>query len=273
MKKSILFTGIFLLANVGPTGAFHTPPLILRSTRSVTMSPTKFTSALAMVDYTDAALSYFDGIRTPAALIAGSALSTLFSLANEARKNEASLRKNTKLENNVLLAYHILTLLSFLLSLNVVVTATASGNVLMLGELNGKAASLYSFLVREMEYDFIMARWSFYTGMFSFLGSMISRVLIEFNLLNRERIRAAVMSVAGISALFFNLLSFTNRRLISHSNLMAMTVDVWCLFLRDAFETRHVSSIATLISSLISMGAAVALFKRSQQISKPDKKA
>ena len=236
------------------------------------MAPGATTMAVSVVDYTDAAITYFDGIRTPSALIAGSALAALFSLASEARKSGENQHRQTALENNVVISYHILALVSFLLSLNVVVTATASGNLLMLGEVNGKATSLYHFLMREMEYDFVLARWSFFTGMFSFLGCMVSRCLIEFDLLKKERIRSAAMIVVSISALFFNLLSFTNERLVSHTNMLAMTIDVSRLFLQNALLKRNISALTSLVSGALSVGTAVELFRRSQQVSKPEKK-
>lgn len=227
----------------------------------------------ALTDYTGAAVSYFDGIRTPAALITGSALAALFSLVGEARKGEDNKHRQTQLQNNLLILYHVLALVAFLLSLNVVMTATASGHLLMLGDVNGKATSLHQFLMREMEYDFILTSWSFFAGLFSFLGCIASRALIEFDLLKKERIRSAIFLVVTISALFFNLLSFINQHLVSHTNMATMTLDVCRLYLKSAVLKRNFSAVASLIASVSSVAAVVSLFRRSMQVSKPDKTA
>lgn len=292
MRNIFLTFGLLVsfLVNLQRISAFQQPslsPISIRSrtpparsrailtsgfiNQKIMFATTSTSTSASLVDYTGAAISYFDSIRTPSALIAGSALAALFSLASEARKGGENQRLQSKLENNVLLSYHILALLSFLLSLNVVVTATASSNLLILGEVNGKATSLYNFLMREMEYDFVLTCWSFFAGMFSFLGCIVSRALIEFDLLKKERFRSALMVVVSISTLFFQLLSFTNQRLVSHTNMLTMTIDVGRLFLKDALLKRNFTAMASLITSAMSVITAGELFRRSQQVSKPDK--
>jgi len=110
-----------------------------------------------MMDYSDAARSYFDDIRTPAALIAGSAFAAAFVLADRTKADESM--KRSRIENNCLLLYMICSLVALLLSLNVVVTATSTGNMIMFGSAPGgksmMAESVFDLLVRDFEYEYL----------------------------------------------------------------------------------------------------------------------
>jgi hypothetical protein len=214
------------------------------------------TSPLILADYTSTAIQYFTSTRIPAALIAGSSLAALFSLADQVRLGPPGAR--TRLEGATLLVYHVLALTSLLLSLNVIVIATASSNYLLLGseKLNPLAVSAYQFLKREMVYEFAMARWSFYTGLFSFLGCISTRALLEFDLLRKERIRSALLVLFAMSSLFFHLFAFCNQRLVCWPNLAIMTVGVGRMFVKKALTERNPAELISLASMA---GTAVTL--------------
>lgn len=179
---------------------------------------------LRVVDQAAAASGFFSSIRIPAALVVGSSLAAFFTLVD--RVQETKIKQQSRLENVVVLLYHVLATMALLLSLNVVVTATATANALMLGFRDPMATSAYALLEREYYFEFLVTRWSFFSSLFAFLGCVATRALIEFDLLNRRRWRSCIFVVSSISALFFHLLSFVNERLECWQNMGRMTLGV-----------------------------------------------
>lgn len=224
----------------------------------------------AMVDCSDAARSYFDSIRTPAALIAGSAFAALFVLADRTKATEST--KRSRIENNCLLVYLIFSLVALLLSLNVVITATATGNLIMLGS-SGKtmmAESVFDLLVRDFEYEYLLTRWSFFTSMFSFLGSIMSRCLLEFNLLSKKRILSALLVLALNGSLGLHLLSFVNQRLTNCPNMFAMTAQVARMYVDKSLHSLDPFAMGSFAMAVASIGIAIAMFLKSGRISKSE---
>ena len=88
----------------------------------------------------------------------------------------------TSLEKTVVKAYHVFSLVAFLLSLNVIVTATVAHTSILHGRFNEMAETAYMLMKREFEFEFVSVRWSFLTSIFMFLGMVSSRMLIEFGL-------------------------------------------------------------------------------------------
>ena len=88
----------------------------------------------------------------------------------------------TPLEKTVVKAYHVFSLVAFLLSLNTIVTATVAHTSILHGRFNELAETAYMLMKREFEFEFVSVRWSFLTSIFMFLGMVSSRMLIEFGL-------------------------------------------------------------------------------------------
>lgn len=212
-------------------------PLLLRSIASpqrlVTSSPTSLAAVDAiyapnpgkLMDCSATAISFFTSIRIPAALIAGSSLATMFTYTDD-NDDDNEAKPPTRLQNRVMVLYHLMALLGFLLSLNVVLTATSTSTALLLGMRNPMAHSTYQLLRREMDYAFTTTRWSFFMAIFSFLTSVTGRVLVEFRLLRRKRFRTASLVICAITSFMLHLLSVANESLISWPHLGAMTIDV-----------------------------------------------
>jgi lysylphosphatidylglycerol synthetase-like protein (DUF2156 family) len=219
----------------------------------------------AGADYTSTAINYFSSVRIPASMIAGSALSALFSLAGKARDSEAKNR--TQRETIVLIIYHVFALASLLLSLNTIVTATAAAASLMFGVENPIASSPFELMKREFEFDFLMTRWSFYMSLFSLLGAIASRALIEFELLQADRIRSAVLVISAFAGLFFHLLSFVNERIFYYNNLTEMTWDVLSMWYRRSIAGSGVCELASIGCCLCAVAAGVSLFFRAGKFS------
>jgi len=217
--------------------------------------------------------SCYDNIRTPAALIAGSAFAAVFVLADRTKADESM--KRSRIENNCLLLYMICSLVALLLSLNVVITATATGNMIMFGSApHGKqsmmAESVFDLLVRDFEYEYLLTRWSFFTSVFSFLGCITSRCLLEFNLLSKKRMLSALLVLALNGSLGLHLLSFVNHRLTNCPNMFAMTAQVARLYVDRSLHSRDPFAMASFAMVVASIGIAIAMFLTSGKISKPE---
>jgi hypothetical protein len=245
-----------------PMAGLKTAALMPYTRSSSSCAPLNL-AVVGMADYTGAAITFFTSTRVPAALIAGSSLAALFTLSDQARLGRAGT--TSRLQGIVLLVYHILALKALLLSLNVIVCATATSNALLLGNTNPMATSAYAFMARELKYEFALTRWSFLTGVFSFLGCIGCRALIEFDMLKKERTRSALLVIFSMSSLFFHLFAFVNQRLVCYPNLPVMTVAVFRMFIGRALSSRHpaeLASVATMFGSIVTI---ISLFR--QQLS------
>jgi hypothetical protein len=242
-----------------PMAGLKTAALLPYTRSSSSCAPLNL-AVVGMADYTKAAITFFTSTRVPAALIAASSLGALFTLSSQARL--AMDGKRRSLQSIVLLAYHILALMALLLSLNVIVCATATSNALLLGNTNPMATSAFEFMARELEYEFALTRWSFLAGMFSFLGCVGCRSLIEFDMLKKERTREALLIVCSMSSLFLHLFSFVNERLVCYPNVLVMTVAVFRMYVGRALSSRNPAALASVVTMCGSIVAGISLFRQ-----------
>jgi hypothetical protein len=191
-----------------------------------------------LTDFTGAAIQFFNSERVTAALIAGASLSSLFSLAKLAKEVGVTPKVKNDYHQTLTWAltrlYHGLCLMSVLLSLNVVVISTLACSTLLLEKHNGMAYNAYEFLFRELRYEFITTQWSFLMGLLSFIVSIATRSLLEFDLIRKGRRRSGLFVVFSISALMAHLISYINSTLHQWPNLAGM--------LSLSFENRALSS-------------------------------
>jgi hypothetical protein len=211
----------------------------------------------ALADYSGDAVQYFSSLRTPSSVIAGSALTALFVFASLTKPGEE--KKRTRLDNTVLLLYHVLTLMSLMLSLNVLVTSTAASNILLLRD-SAHATSTFALLSRDFPMEFVTARWSFYVSLLSFIWSICLRVLVEFKLLTKKRIRPAVTVVLALASLNFHLFSILNCRLRSHRNLFDMTIDFAKMYWRHSSAKVSPCKLLSIASVIGAVSLAVSMF-------------
>jgi len=226
---------------------------------SLTMPSSSATTALSvMADRTHAAIDFFNSIRTPSALIAGSSLAALFSLM-ELMKVE-NLKKASKLERLLLLIYHLSSLASFGLSVIVLVSTTATSNSILFGGISDPmASSTFEFLMRECPFDYMLTRWSFYTSLLAFLGSVVIRTLLQFQLLRKDRRRSAILVGCSLGSVFFHLLSFVNDHLVSSANLFTMAITITKMYIADVLKGHKLCQMISAACLAGAMGAAVAL--------------
>lgn len=156
-------------------------------------------------DFSAETIGFFTSIRIPAALIAGSSLGAMFVMLQQHRKEDSITKKRTMI---VIFVYHALILFSLLLSLNVIATATSASNSMLIANniRNTVAGSPYEVLIREMNFEYLTTRWSFYTSLLCFLKAVLCRGLIEFDLLKRERIKPALLLTFSVTTLSSHIL-------------------------------------------------------------------
>ena len=226
--------GFFQGFNHPLTLATARPSLLAAQQRHTSLAafPSLFgtSSAPVISSYASTAVTFFTSTRIPAALIAGNSLFSLFSMSKQMRQSNDE-KKNSDIKFNkprflALFLYHGLTLASLMLSLNVVVVSTAASNSLITGSYNPMATSAFEFLKREMAYEYYMVKWSFYVSILCFLQSTLCRALVEFDLLQREKWKGALLISLSINALSTNVLHSVNTSLYSFPNLGAMTVGI-----------------------------------------------
>jgi len=105
---------------------------------------------------------------------------------------------------------------------------------------------------------------------FSFLGCITSRCLLEFNLLSKKRMLSALLVLALNGSLGLHLLSFVNHRLTNCPNMFAMTAQVARLYVDRSLHSRDPFAMASFAMVVASIGIAIAMFLTSGKISKPE---
>ena len=221
----------------------------------VPFAPSSSFTALAaspsdLKDCTQAAISFFTSIRVPASLIGGNALSAFFGLKDRAAnpKNETS-----RITLVVLFIYQSLSLASLLMSFNTIVTATNASNSLMVASDNQMARSAYDFLMREMPYEYVSVRWGFYGSIFSFLGAVVCRALLDFKLLRRERWRSVLLVLFSIGGLSSNMLHMVNNSIAhtEYNNFWTLTKKLFSLYCARPKGIIFVTSMISYIGAFI----------------------
>ena len=193
-----------------------------------------------------------------ATFLAGSSLAAIFTLTGAASELASDDSNLSGLEKFAIKAYHVLAVMAFVLSLNTVVTATVAHTSILYGRFDQMAETAYMMMRREFLYEFVMTRWSFLSSMFCFLGMVLSRLMIEFDLVKVGSLGGAGKNVALLvlcifGALITNLMSFVNQNLWCWSSLIGMTRSVVELVLERAFVQKRPLQV---ISVMFTLGAA-----------------
>ena len=120
----------------------------------------------SIVNCTASANGFFGNVRIPAALLSGVAMGQLYAKAEAPHCPKW-----------VPGAFSALVALTVMCELWVVATSTiASTKLSLLGGFNPMATDPTSFLIREMEFQYVSVRASFFIGLLSFIASIALRV-------------------------------------------------------------------------------------------------
>jgi hypothetical protein len=184
-----------------------------------------------------AAISFFNGIRVPATLIAGTSLAGLFTLAKDVRDTSGM----TKLKIVLLRTYHVLSLFSLCLSLTSVLTSTTATTLLLLSKhqivasvvpttraaaAGNESMDVYHFLRSSMDFEFVYTRWAFLLSIVCFLSSTTVRMLLEFDLDKPKRRLAGWCVLSTMGGVISFILSYANMTQNCWPSLWAMTKDI-----------------------------------------------
>lgn len=185
-------------------------------------------AAIALHDHSAAVSNYFVSIRVPASFIAGAAFSGMFQrLTNKPGEPRAS--KNEAL---LALGYSVSITLSFMLSINTIMIATAAGIKDLARYYDPMAKSGYDLLRSAFHFEFVVCTWSFLMSLFLLLLAVTNRMLLEFKLFSTEgvvKVRNRELGIAIcllMTSLVFHILSFVNSTLHGWNNFFDMTWDV-----------------------------------------------
>jgi hypothetical protein len=155
-------------------------------------------------------VGFFDGFKTPAALIAGTSFTALFAFVNRAQ--DPMVR--SKREIFCMRLYHVCSLLSFCLSLTTVLSAQAATVFLLSPQpvtTKLAAADAFQFLKNNMNVEFLVTRWSFIFSILFFLKSTCFRMILEFELFSKKSRRTAgVMVLSLMTGVVLAMLSYIN---------------------------------------------------------------
>lgn len=158
-------------------------------------------------DQTNAAVAFFNNMRTPAALIAGAALSNAFAL--QALKED---QYNTKMWKRLRTLYVVLMTTTFALELLSILLATSASNRALGGGFNPMAESCIAMISREFPDKLVAVQFNFFTGMLSFIVAQSIRFYRELSSrpFTHHISRAAAWILGFVS---FQMLAFFNSQL------------------------------------------------------------
>ncbi|KAL3915899.1 MAG: hypothetical protein SGARI_008082 [Bacillariaceae sp.] len=117
---------------------------------------------------------------------------------------------------------------------------------------NQLAKSAYDFLMREMPYEY----WGFYGSIFSFLGSVACRALLDFKLLRRDIWRSLLMVLFSMGGLSSNMLHMVNASIAhtEHYNFWTLSKKLFSLYCArpngPVFVTSMISYIGAFVTFL-----------------------
>jgi len=192
---------------------------------STKFQKTKTTSSSALWDIQSSAISFFDSVRTPSTLLGGQSIAALFAISNLVQDP----KKLSRTEVFLLRLYHIVSLLSLCLSLVTIITSTSASTMLLVGNRYdfSKFQDVFEFLNTDVQYEFLLVRWSFFSSLLLFLVGIANRALLEFRLLAKKRRVAGIFLVCSMGWLISFLLSYINRTLMGpQANFFLLTLDV-----------------------------------------------
>jgi hypothetical protein len=168
-----------------------------------------------------AALGFFGGVRIPASLIAGTSLGALFSMTDRARNPEG-------LNKLVVRIYHSAAFCSLYLSLLAIVMCTTGSTLVLLQKYDtGKThIDVYHFLRSCFNLEFILTRFTFLVSINTLLVTIMTRILLEFDLLKPKNRKAGVAVTCLMASMITSLISYINSTLNCWPNLLAMGKEI-----------------------------------------------
>lgn len=172
-------------------------------------------------DQTDAAINFFSSERTPAALIAGSALSILYAFPlTDSDAPDIAVSKRL---------YLVLANLAFLHALIAVFAASLAITRLLSRGHDAMARDPLVMMLRETPIYFMGVRSHFLTSLLCFVGALTLRMWTEYSK-KTPRFARALLCLSGSSLAF--MIALYNMTLVHFSSFPHL----WYCYLRCLFE-------------------------------------
>lgn len=222
-------------------------PLPQSNLRGPTTTSSTSTHAISpsLTDYTVAAAGFFGGVRIPASLIAGSSLAQMFVMANREPKSQVDYAL-IKLNKATMI-------LSFLLTMITVIVSTAANVSMLRGRFDPLAESAYYLLKREFELEFVTARVTFLLGCLSFLIGVSNRIVLEYELLRKDKrdiLKIVGFALIGVASA---LASYINSTLFCWNDFIHMVAHLMTRLVQRALSKRTPLMLLSLFSITLSI--------------------
>jgi hypothetical protein len=165
------------------------------------------------------ALGFFNNVRIPATLLAGSALGALFVQLPDT---------NCKYSRLLRVLYLAFAASTVALELSCVFMSTTMSVRLLAGHFNPMAASAVDFLRREFEFEYIAVRLSFFTGILSFFGFIGFRLWLTFIEKQPYIAKALVFFLLAIASYFGAFWRHTVVNYGGYFSMLARLIKLYC---------------------------------------------
>jgi hypothetical protein len=217
---------------------------------------------LLLSNYTKEASAFFVNYRTPAALILAASLQGLLHLTRIHHKQDRSRDKSKKdhiVEGWIVTFCQINILMSFLLSMIVlIITTTAEMNIYR-GEFKPLAENTFEFLNKEFHFEFATVRWCFIHSTFALLRGVGCHLLLENNLVQKEKFLQRLIVMTLFMSVMTGCVSYTNDAgtMNPWTNWLYMTLGLIKMVWVDSLFIRKPLRILSLLAFGMSFGLTV----------------
>jgi hypothetical protein len=183
------------------------------------------------------AYEWMANLGAPAALVSGAALSSLYNLHDDLKPDDTDKRWVSVLKK----MGNLLFLSSFAFEIACVFVTTVTGTLLLgKGVANPLDASAMHMLDRELEFEYLAGRVSFFQGLLNWLCGVAVHQLIpkENSTKAGEKLRRS--HSLGLFSLVTYMLAYYNKHISFYANYGAMLARLWYLtyhrFYADQFR-------------------------------------
>ena len=224
--------------------------------------------AITEINAISGACSWMTGIRTPATLVAGSALSSFLAFSHELKMDPTDTFVTKTLKRFCL----VLLFSSFFLEVFCIFASTVTSTWLMafgsentptLQGINPMATSAISFLERELEFEFVTMRLFFIQGLLGWLTGVAVRFLLPC--LKSETARAdrelAKFYSRGLVTLVLMMLHYFQRHIVFYPTYAHMVARFFVLGAKRFWPPSNPLIICAAAASAWTISALVTAVK------------
>uniref|UniRef100_A0A7S0Q2C8 EF-hand domain-containing protein n=1 Tax=Coccolithus braarudii TaxID=221442 RepID=A0A7S0Q2C8_9EUKA len=193
-------------------------------------------------DFSVAGATFFNNMRTPAALLAAAAVKDAFAFSMVAE--DVRGKRGWKV---LRYGYVLLMICTFCLEISCIFIATNVGVQLSQGGDRMRAISMVALLTREFEYEYVAVRFQFVTGLLAFVCAFALRV--RYTLRKLHELSLAMMLI--VLACASEMVVYTNARTISYGGYDALAARWfklhWRMIISEATPSKPIALATALM--------------------------